>query len=124
MKMRFLTSIITISFFYLFVYGCQNQNENNAGIPPEKMELLLWDMNRAGIYAHDYIGMDSTKNDSIELKAMRDAILEKYKVTEKEYELSYQYYLNHPDQMVAIIDSIQARSKKQTRAMEKIFRPE
>lgn len=124
MKMRFLTSIITISFFYLFVNGCQNQNENNAGIPPEKMELLLWDMNRAGIYAHDYIGMDSTKNDSIELKAMRDAILEKYKVTEKEYDLSYQYYLNHPDQMVAIIDSIQARSKKQTRAMEKIFRPE
>ena len=88
------------------------------------MEKILWDIYRANIYAHDFISMDSTKNDSIELVEMKKTILEKYKVSDKDYEQSYQYYLSHPNQMIAIIDSIQAHSKKQTRAMEKIFRPE
>lgn len=88
------------------------------------MEKILWDIYRANIYSHDFVSMDSTKNDSIELVEMKKTILEKYKVSERAYEQSYQYYLSHPNQMIAIIDSIQAHSKKYTRAMEKAFRPE
>ena len=98
--------------------------EEKATISPKQMQGILWDMYRANIYAQDFIAMDSTKNDSLELIEMKKAILSKYKVTAKQYEQSYQYYLSHPNQMIAIIDSIQAHSKKQTRAMEKIFRPE
>ena len=98
--------------------------EEKATIPPKQMQGILWDMYRANIYSQDFITMDSTKNDSLELIEMKKTILSKYKVTDKQYEQSYQYYLSHPNQMIAIIDSIQTHSKKQTRAMEKIFRPE
>ena len=122
--MRWYLLPLSISLICILAYSCKSVDENNAGIPPNKMEKIMWDMHRAYIYAHDFISMDSTKNDSLELNEMKKTIFEKYKVSEKEYEQSYQYYLSHPNQMIIIIDSIQAHSKKQTRVMEKIFRPE
>lgn len=105
LKITIVASLILISCSY------KDDIPKNI-IQPKQMQSILWDNIKAGVYATEFIKKDSTKNDSIELLKMQKSILIHYHISEDLYKKSYQYYIQHPSKLTAILDSISANRDK------------
>ena len=109
--MRIFKSAFSFLLF-IFVYSCGRDAKPKDILSPEIFRSVFWEISKASVYATEYIRLDSLKNDSIELDEMKRVILAKYKITEAVYQKSRNYYTNHPEEMIKLIDTLQTVEKK------------
>ena len=119
-----MRNILLLWFIGLIFSACQSFDEKKSILPPKKFGEVYWDVQIASTFATEYIRMDSLKNDSIELDEMKRVIYSKYGISEELYIKSLDYYNDHPNEMIAIIDSLEVRKKKQQKARDRLLRPE
>lgn len=76
-------------------------------LPPDKMEALLWDMMRADKFLADYVlNKDTTKKIDSESVKLYQQIFAIHQVTGDQFQKSFAYYKEHPEQLQAIMDSL------------------
>jgi len=92
-------------------YSCKPK-EAKPPVSQKKMELVLWDMMRADVYTSQFLRKDSTINDTLENIRLQQKIFNQYKISRKDFEQSYAYYLSKPEVMKAILDSILAKQSR------------
>ncbi len=105
----------------LLLFSCSSDTRPADLIPPEKMELLIWDQLKADAFTKEFLGKDSTKDVAKENRELQEKIFRKYKTDKTTFYKSYRYYIEHGNMMKALMDSVMA---KQSRAREKSRIPE
>ncbi len=81
-------------------------------IQPKLMQSIFWDNARASVYVAELSKKDSTINDSLEFLKLQRSILEHHHVSEELYQKSYKFYLEHPSEMIAVLDSLTLNKNK------------
>jgi hypothetical protein len=119
--MRFFLSIL---FFLICFIACHTKSTEDSILPPKKFGAVFWDIQKANAYATEYIRMDTLKNDSIELVEMKRVIFVKHEISESVFEKSFVYYKEHPAELSAIIDTLEAGQKKKQKWSEVKLNPE
>lgn len=89
----------------IFFISCRQQFPSGI-LPPDKMKLVFYDYLSADIYVSEYLAGDSATNEEEVIAEMQQQVFRKHKVTREEFFKSYRYYVAHPDQMKAVIDSM------------------
>jgi hypothetical protein len=97
---------LIILFFILLLPSCKTKKADGV-LPPEKMEAVLWDMMRADKFLADYVlNKDTTKKIDSESIQLYQQVLAIHQVTGKQFQKSFSYYKQHPDQLRGIMDSL------------------
>ena len=92
--------------FAVIICSCNSNKTPKNIIPPDQMQLVLWDYMQADVYAADIIKLDSSKRDTVENILLQKAVFNKYGINRKRFYESYAYYQKHPEQMKTMIDSM------------------
>jgi hypothetical protein len=80
-------------------------------IPPEKMEHVLWDMITAGEFYNSQIArLDSSYNKDSAMLDTYARVFQIHKIKREDFDRSYDWYKQHPDEMSVILDSLSKRS--------------
>lgn len=96
-------------FIAIVIYSC---NSASPIIPSKKMQAVLWDVMRADAIAQQLATKDSSIKLSEESKRLCDQVFLIHNITEEEFNKSYSYYSDHPDEMKIIIDSINTQQAR------------
>jgi hypothetical protein len=112
--MRTLFAVSIIAMFF----SCQDKKKIPEGIiAPQKMQLVFWDYIRADVFARDFIKKDSSRNDTLENIKLQNKIFSFYHISREDFYKSYDFYIDHPELMGVLMDSMiakQNRTKLQT----------
>jgi hypothetical protein len=108
--MRIILLIIIITAFF----SCETESDRNK-IGDVKMEAIMFDLLRAEVITRDFLARDSARNLDSSNIAMQKSIFKKHNVSREDFNESFNYYLDHPNNMSLLMDSIIA---KQTRSKE------
>lgn len=112
-----LISIICLVILFL---SCKQSNKKSEVIiPPIKMEPILIDYINAEAYAKELCRMDSSKNDTIESMRLQTQVFKKHKITRSDFYKNFNYYNNHPELMMGLLDSIIAHHSKTEKDIRK-----
>ena len=106
---------LTYSLFLLVMLGsCSGDSIPKEIIPPKKMQDVFWDYLRADVYTTDYIVPDSNRNAVAENLRLQNIVFANHKVSKEQFYKSYNYYLDHPELMTQLLDSMMAiQNRKQ-----------
>ncbi len=106
--MKFLSFIVCSC---LLIAGCGNRNKiPNDVLPPDKMEVVIWDMMRADQFLADYVlSKDTSKKKMEESVKLYQQIFSLHKITQEEFKKSFYYYQSHPLQLKGVMDSINTK---------------
>ena len=77
----------------------------------EKMKKVLWEYLNADVYTREYL-TDSTKEDTLLNAKLQKEIFKKNGVTADEFYTTYNYYTDHPKEMLDMLDSMAAQQKR------------
>jgi|688.fasta_scaffold19296_9 hypothetical protein len=101
-------------FLLAAILSCKDSDPRPAGlIPKEKMELLFWDYLRAETFTVEFLRIDSIiRDDTLQNLDMQQQIFALHGVNRKQFYESYEYYKNHPAEMIEIIDSMVATQQR------------
>lgn len=100
---------LTYFFFLLMMLAsCSGDSFPKDIITPKKMQDVFWDYLRADVYTTDFIVTDSTKNAVTENIRLQKIVFAKHKVTREQFYKSYHYYIEHPELMTQLLDSMMA----------------
>ena len=69
--------IFYLLFFYLLFSSCNKNKIPNNILPPDKMEILLWEQTKADIFTQDFVSKDSLKNLLVENFKLQEKIFSK-----------------------------------------------
>ena len=112
--------LISILFLLILVLSCkQKSTKSDDVIPPKKMESILLDYINAEAYAKELCKMDSSKNDTIESMRLQTQVFKKHKITRFLFYKNFDYYNNHPELMMGILDSIITHHSKTEKEIRK-----
>lgn len=105
-------------FFYLililFLFSCVAKNKAPSGIiQPENMKSILWDVMSAQSLAFYLQRQDSLINTITETKVLSQKIFEIHKITEADFNKSYNWYVKHPEAMKLIFDSLYTQKQRE-----------
>lgn len=78
----------------------------------EKMMALLWDLAQADAFTEQFVKRDSSLNPSIEQAKLQQQIFQLHQVKREDVYSSYQFYLNRPELMREILDSVADRAER------------
>ena len=107
--------ILLIMLFAALIYSCKQEEKKPADIlPPDKMELVLWDYLRADTYTSEFLKKDSTADDTLLNMKMQEVIFKHHGISKEKFYKSYQYYIQQPGVMVNMIDSMVARQQRKS----------
>lgn len=107
MKKLFVVFIVALFF------SCQGKKKVPRGIiQPQKMQQVLWDYIRADVFARDFIKKDSLRNDTIENLEMQNKVFAFYHISREDFYKSYDFYIEHPELMNAVMDSMIAKQNR------------
>lgn len=82
-------------------------------LPPPKMQAVLWDLMRADQFLGDYVlNKDTSLNKVNESLRYYRQIFALHKISKEEFEKSFTWYQQHPQQFRALMDSIAAPPKE------------
>jgi Domain of unknown function (DUF4296) len=103
--------IVVLCAFFLF--SCENKNSIPSGIlKPKKMEIVLWDILRADVFAFDFIKKDTLKNPELENVILQQKIFAVHKISKEEFYKSYEFYKAHPNIMQPMLDSLISKATR------------
>lgn len=98
--------LLAVSVFTLLFPACKSKQSNSV-IPPDKMEVVLRDMMQADKFLADYVlNKDTTKKVDSESVKLYQQIFAIHQITGEQFQKSFSYYKEHPDQLRAIMDSL------------------
>lgn len=101
-----------IFVFLIFLAACSGSTPKDV-LPRDKMQKVLWDVTLAGEYANGYI---FSKYYDLNRAAVNNELLEKvFKsngITKKQFEKSLDYYRDHPQKLMTVLDSLYAQQKR------------
>jgi len=98
--------LLVVSVFALLFAACKSKRSNSV-IPPDKMELVLRDMMRADKFLADYVlNKDTTKKIDSESVKLYQQIFSIHQISGEQFQKSFSYYKEHPDQLRSIMDSL------------------
>jgi hypothetical protein len=104
--------IVVLCTFFLF--SCENKNSIPSGIlKPKKMEIVLWDILRADVFAFDFIKKDTIKNPELENVILQQKIFAVHKISKEEFYKSYEFYKTHPNIMQPMLDSLISKATRE-----------
>ena len=88
--------------------GCSNKSDIPSGIiPPDKMQLVLWDLMRADQYLGTYVfNRDTALNRVAESLKYYQRIFKFHDITKEQFDQSFTFYRARPILFKAIMDSI------------------
>lgn len=100
--------------FVVLLVGCGTGDRRPAGVVPrKKMEAMLWDFMRADVFVNDYVlPRDSSLNANREKEQVFQRVLRFNNVTQADFRKSLDYYMDHPDLMKTVLDSVQTYAQK------------
>ncbi len=79
-------------------------------MPREKMENVLWDMLRAGEFVNGYVlGTDTGTAHGSKSFAVYEEVLRLHKISRQQFDESFTWYREHPDQMRRVLDTLAKR---------------
>ena len=87
---------------------CSCRSTPSRVITPKEMQQVLIDMVKAGSLAQEIIQKDSAKKLPVEVVRLSKDIFSIHHITDAQFEMSYTYYLHHPDILEKILDSMSA----------------
>ncbi len=109
-----MKNILRLVVFSLF-WSCSGKNEIPSEIiQPNEMQNILWDVMRAQALSAEIARKDSTLNEVTETKVLTQKVFEIHNITSTAFNLSYNWYTNHPDAMRIIFDSLNAQNQRET----------
>ncbi len=98
--------LIYFLFLLMILGSCSGDSLPKEIIPPKKMQDVFWDYLRADVYTTDFIVTDSTKNAVTENIRLQNIVFANHKVSKQQFYKSYNYYLEHPELMTSLLDSM------------------
>lgn len=99
--------VSSLVLILLLAAGCRSRSGDEAVLPPEKMQALLWDMMRADQFISDFvISKDSSRKREPESRAIYPQILQWHRVTATQFRRSLDFYRDHPEKLRPIMDSL------------------
>ncbi|MEJ7820712.1 MAG: DUF4296 domain-containing protein [Chitinophagaceae bacterium] len=99
--------ILIIATSVLF-YSCKETVPSGI-IKQNKMQEVLWDMLRADALSHQIANSDSTKLAEDERAKLKRQVFIIYNITEDQFDKSYSYYVQHPEIMRNMLDSLNSQ---------------
>jgi hypothetical protein len=99
----------------LFLIGCVNKGKVPSGIIPQpEMSGIIWDMVQADQYSDYYLVKDSAHiNVKMETLKLYQEVFQLHRVSLDEFRESFRFYLNHPDMMRGVFDTVLTRGNTQ-----------
>ncbi len=95
----------------ILLFSCSERGKEEAIIPKEKMEKILWDIIQADQFSVQYLKKDSaTLNVKEETMKLYDEVFAVNHVTREQFKTSYNFYMEHPDITRSMFDSLSARA--------------
>ena len=108
--------------YTLFITGilisCAQQQPKNL-ISRDKMEVLLWQYIRNDVYTSDHL-RDSLNRDTVLNKNLQNELFSRFKVSEKDFNDSYNYYSSNPKLLKDILDSISVKERRKDELLTKL----
>ena len=98
----------------LFFISCSPKVEVPEDIlRQEEMKAVMWDVMRAQYLANQVARTDSLTNVSAETKVLTGKVFEIHKISAKDFEKSYSWYLKNPQLMSVIFDSLLVQKQRE-----------
>ncbi len=115
-------------FFILFFIvltihtGCRNHRSvPSAVLPPEQMQVVLWDMMRADQFLNDFVfSKDTGISKPAESIKMYLNIFRIHQITKEQFDKSFEWYRNRPGRMKEILDSMAVEKATQETRVRKV----
>ncbi len=96
--------------------GCKDKNQVPSNVlKPSKMQDVMWDMFEAQSLAQQRANKDSSTTVAIETKKLSEEVFKIYGITEKKFNDSYHWYLNHPSLLNQMLDSLNSQKSEENR---------
>ena len=97
-------------FFFILIVSCSDQNKIPGNIlSKDKMQAVLWSMISAGEYLDGYVFTKDSVDKTAESTKIYSRVFQVHKITKESFDISYQYYRDHPDLMKVMLDSLSKR---------------
>jgi Domain of unknown function (DUF4296) len=104
---------MTIGVLMIFVLAACGGQKLPAGVlDKDRMELVLTDVILAEAYAESYLSADTSKRLKQLYTQELDKVLAIHKVSQKDFQVSIQYYKSQPEQFKVVIDTVNARAMR------------
>ncbi len=103
----------TFFFFFILFLSCTHNELSIKILPPDKMEILLWEQFKLDAFTREFIARDSSKNLTVENYKLQQIIFKKYNTNKEQFYNSYNYYLSRQDEFKIIIDNIVDKKTKE-----------
>lgn len=101
--------LLLIVILSALVYNCSPEPRIPKGIlPPQEMEILLFDMLRTDEYLNLYVVNDSL---NLRRKNFYQKVLQIHKVSKQDFQKSFSFYQAHPNMLKVILDSLHGKLK-------------
>lgn len=91
----------------LMLLSCSSEEQPPSAVLPEnEMKEVIWDVLKAQTLAKQLVKADSTLNDTVESNRLTQEVFKLHKIDSKEFDKSYNWYINHPAVFKGIFDSL------------------
>lgn len=111
--------LIILFFIAAILFSCSSKDAVPGIIlPPEMMSEVLWDVMRVQFLSEEMANSDTSVNKEEELKILTEKVFEIHKTTQVKFEKSYDWYIEHPELLKSIFDSIQVQKQREQNAPE------
>jgi hypothetical protein len=98
----------------IFLVSCRSKDAPPKGyIQPTEMKSVLWDVIRAQYLAAEMAKKDSSINTDAQTKVLSEKIFTLHKISEQDFNKSYQWYIEHPEVLQTIFDSLQVQKQRE-----------
>lgn len=98
--------------------GCTDHKRAGTAIIPEhKMAKVLWDMIQVDEFSNVYLVNDSSKDAKKERMKLYKQVFRLHQVSEKDFFSSYKYYVDRPDVMKELFDTLSNRGEREKKVI-------
>lgn len=98
--------------YFLILFSCNTDREKEI-LPPQTMQQVFWDFIKADAYVANYVTKDSALDPQLISANLQQQIFKKYKISKKQFDKSYTYYLEHDKELLKITDSIITKNQRE-----------
>jgi hypothetical protein len=103
--------VVLIISTLVLLYSCKESTPSGV-INPKKMQEILWDILRADALSQQIVKNDSSKSLIDEKNKLSNKIFLIHNITEEQFKESYSYYVQHPDILQTMLDSLNAQQSR------------
>ena len=103
--------IILVFLLMACLISCQ-RNVPRDILPPAKMEAVLWDLMQADEVVDYYLPADSSYKLLSKRQSVYQSVFGTHKISKRDFDKSYAYYLNNPKLLKTVFDSLHASAER------------